>query len=410
MQKGKEINKLDKFLHVLITVVFISILLVPNKFKAYSIVLLFTISVYRFVKFGSKGFNYKGLLSITSIYWVFSLSILFSNNLSEGIFRLTTMLPLLVVPSSFYLLKKSGFYLDKMFVKRIFMMFAFSNVLFFLITFIYFYNQEFNFTETIIHYSNLINVRLGLYALHPIYFSIYIGISLISLLYYFLNEFSFKKKFAYLLFMLILLIILSILMRKGPMIYLMLAVFLLGIKYMNYKSTIISILLITITSISVINYFPKYKDYNRFYELFEINNDTANTSTNIRLTIYKCSLEKILERPFGYGVGSTQENLDICYLNNSLDLSKKTYNSHNQYLSFLLTSGIVGFFIISYFITKKIYYLKNKKKYFAISVLVFILLNFITENVIERENGAILYGFIISLFTFYEYEEPKTSS
>ena len=93
----------------------------------------------------------------------------------------------------------------------------------------------------------------------------------------------------------------------------------------------------------------------RFEEIFDNvfvfptkGNDIYNyNSTNVRVGIYYCS--GIVAKNnwlFGLGIGDVQENLSRCY---DQKLGAKIYqwndyNSHNQYLFFLISSGVVTLF------------------------------------------------------------------
>jgi O-antigen ligase len=356
--------------------------------------------------------NFILFISISSPFILFLLSILYSDDINLGLKRISTMLSLIAFPIIFWLLKRANFKLPKKHIKKLFVSFSLVNVTFFIITFWCFWAQEFNFTETIVHYSNLINIRLGKFSQHPIYYSIYISVAVISMFHYFLKSKKLKEKIALASLILFLLMIMGILMRKGPIIYLFVIIGLTSISYINFKKGILLTFLLVLFTGFVIEYFPKYKSLNRFEELINYDNEENNSnSTKIRLKIYKCSIEKIFKSPFiGYGVGSTQAELDPCYEANNIDLSVKTYNSHNQYFSIALTGGILSFLIYFAFLIYNIKYLMKKKSFLGISIFLVFILNFLTENVIERENGAIFYSFLMSLLLFYDYEKPSYNS
>lgn len=400
----KVTSKLRSSINFFLALNLLSVLLVPNKFKAYPIIALFLLSIRFYLK--NKKINNNSFLiyflTISAPFFLFLVSLSYSSNLKLGLSRLSTMLPIIILPLIFFLLKKGDFYINEKFSKTLMYGFVFANVFFFIISFLFFWNLEFNFNETIVHYSNLINIRFGLFAQHPIYYSIYLGISILFLIELTLNEVSKKLKFLNILLGLILVLVLGVLMRKGPIIYLLLAISAYSFYKLNFIKYLILIAGVTIVTIISIQFLPKYKNFNRFEELISTTKyENNSSSTFIRYNIYKCSLQKIKESPLlGYGVGTTQEVLDPCYTNSGIDLSIKTYNSHNQYFSFCLTAGIIALLIFLYCTILNISFLVKKKAFLGFSVLIFILLNFLTENVIERENGAIVYGFLISFFIF----------
>lgn len=218
---------------------------------------------------------------------------------------------------------------------------------------------------------------------------------------------NYKKKIISGVLILFFCVILAILMRKGPILFFSIALIYLLLNYFKIKKTIIGAFFFIVTTFMAIQYLPKYKNFNRFDEITSSSSlENPSSSTAIRYKIYDCSIQKISESPFiGYGVGNTQQQLDPCYVEKGIDLSIKTYNCHNQYFSILLTTGIIGLIIYFLGLYNVIYELIKNQNYLAISILIYFLLNFLTENIIERENGMILYSFFLSYFVFY----PKLS-
>lgn len=154
----------------------------------------------------------------------------------------------------------------------------------------------------------------------------------------------------------------------------------------------------------------KYRNENRFEDLTKnVLLEKPESLTAIRYKIYDCAIEKILEKPIlGYGVGNVQKHLDPCYRSKNIYLSIKTYNCHNQFFSIILTAGFLG--LILYLFTVYIIYqiLSINKSDVGISILIFFLLNFLTENVIERENGMLIYSFLICFFLYQDSKSYKS--
>lgn len=408
MVKSKLVS--EKFIQNLLLINSIS-LVIPNKFKAYGIALLLICTIIFSVNnnLENKKFEYKKLFSISILIFLFILSLTYSLTFNKGFNRISTMASMLVFPIIFGLLTKSSFKITKTLQNKVFWGFVLSNFVFVIFSFLYFWNQEFNFSQTIIHYSNLINIRLGLYSIHPIYLSLYIGVSMLIIIYLIKeNETkNFKTKIIGGALILFFSVILAILMRKGPILFFSIAFIYLLLNYFKIKKTIIGAFFFIVTTFIAIQYLPKYKNFNRFDEITSSNAlENPSSSTAIRYKIFDCSIQKILESPIlGYGVGNTQQQLDPCYAEKGIDLSIKTYNCHNQYFSILLTTGIVGLMIYFLGLYNVIYELIKNQNYLAMSILIYFLLNFLTENIIERENGMILYSFFLSYFVFY----PKLS-
>lgn len=117
-----------------------------------------------------------------------------------------------------------------------------------------------------------------------------------------------------------------------------------------------------------------------------INNRAADDSRTAR---WSAILETAMERPLlGYGVGSERAILDRTYAANNLEISlERKYNSHNQYLFYLIEQGIVGFFLfLSFFGINALTAIK-RKDFFVLSYIIAIMTVFLFENYMYRSMG-----------------------
>jgi len=388
-----------------------AILLIPNKFKIYPIILFFIISFIYYKKSEIKiPFSFKKVLLISALLFIYLLTYFYSFQTKDAVFRLSTMSSLLAYPLIFGLLEASNFKLNSKQIKLIFVSFVIVTILFCVLSFCFFWNQKYTFSETIIHYSNLINISLGKFSIHPIYLSIYIGISLLMLVYLVNIKTNNYLKIVTGFGAIFLILILIVLMRKGPIIYLLIALFYLVKKYFKLTKTIFGVIVVALLMFLFLKIVPKYRNENRFEDLTEnVLLEKPESSTAIRYKIYDCAIEKIIEKPiFGYGIGNVQNHLDPCYKSKNIDLSIKTYNCHNQFFSIILTAGFLGLILFLFTIYKIFKILKLNKSDIGISILLFFLLNFLTENVIERENGMLIYSFLLCFFLYQDSKSYKS--
>jgi len=144
----------------------------------------------------------------------------------------------------------------------------------------------------------------------------------------------------------------------------------------------------------------------RFTQVIETNfeppKELRYNSTNVRIAIYQCSFVNAKKTPvLGNGTRGYIKGIKTCLRGYDTDVFKKNnwyFNSHNQYLSFILSNGIIGLilFILWLFVFLKSS-IVNNDKLFLLSIIVFGLM-FFTENIIERQTGNVLFSFIIILF------------
>tara|TARA_R110002096_G_scaffold436018_1_gene665121 strand:- start:178 stop:768 length:591 start_codon:yes stop_codon:yes gene_type:complete len=186
---------------------------------------------------------------------------------------------------------------------------------------------------------------------------------------------------------------------KGVILSLFLVSFIDAIQNRKNFKIVVVIIFITI-SILVFN--------RRFKEIFiaetytEIN---ENFSTSIRIGIYKCALKVISEEPIlGYGIGDSQEALNLCYANESNVLLKNRYNSHNQYLDIIIKTGVFGLIFFIFFIYWNFKKAIENRNGLVVSILGFYFILFFTENILVRQSGVILFFFLI---TFLNHQ-PNT--
>ncbi|RKR83535.1 O-antigen ligase [Mucilaginibacter gracilis] len=138
--------------------------------------------------------------------------------------------------------------------------------------------------------------------------------------------------------------------------------------------------------------------------IYGLKEDMSQASLNEpfdpRLARWETALQLIRQSPvIGHGSGSEIRMLKEAYF------SKKLYNSylnglnaHNEYLSFLLKSGIIG--LLTYLATLA-YGFKtaiNKRDVIFCTFLLLIAIVSLSENVLDVDKGTIFYGLFFSFF------------
>ena len=124
------------------------------------------------------------------------------------------------------------------------------------------------------------------------------------------------------------------------------------------------------------------------------------TSTNIRLSLAHCAKETIAEHwLLGTGQSEAQTTLDRCYRQFNIPLLLDgSYGTHNQILHWWLCFGVVGpvLFVIWFGVLLRHAWRQMDVAYVAF--LVFLLLCMLTENVLARQWGVVLFACFNALF------------
>lgn len=341
----------------------------------------------------------------SSFFAIMSISILYSENNSEALKRILVLIPMLIIPLCFSLIDIQNI-LRNIKIKKYFQIFFFSStVIFLLIIAIYNYDKGYINETLFIHYPERMNFAYGKYSMHPIYISMYISIALflsIPIFYYCNNK---LQKVSLFLSILVLSTSLLIFARKGPIIFTALGFIIYFFLFQkNLKNKLIFILFILVLVIFASIIEPIRVRFLEFLNvLFESSNQNIG-STSIRLNIYKCTIDSIKESVFfGYGIGDVSEVLNECYLKDEKNFPMQYHNSHNQYLSSWLASGIFGFtslILMIFFNLKKAFKSNIFLNIIVLGLFVFMML---TENILERQDGVLLVSFFTNFLYYNNY-------
>ncbi len=377
--------------------------LYPNNLEPSLVVLLLLASLiyYSTPRIERVNFikNQKLFFINICLFVVLGISLCYSKNYSFGLTLIFRMSPLFIFPLIFYLIGSQGF-LTKTKVLNAYKFFYFGTILLFFSFLIYFYLNG-NITIFFFkHYSERINVKLGIYNLHPIYGSLYAAIALlISTILYSKNL---VNKVLLIVLNIFLVFNLVLMARKSIIIVMLIFFVIYQFKFRNIKFIwkAIYVLGIFVFAVIAILFIPNIT--NRFNEfILLLSNLNPTGSIGLRLNILKQSFEAVSESPiFGYGIGDVKPVLQELYNKNTDIFSLKYYNSHNQYIGVWLSGGILAFIslltMLIYNITESI---KSKDIIYAAIIVLFACVLLI-ENILERQNGVILFSLFVNFLAF----------
>ena len=177
---------------------------------------------------------------------------------------------------------------------------------------------------------------------------------------------------------------------------------------------------ISILLFSTLSYFALQGFNNRFNQVSSAITSTLTdqvqpeyNSTTGRLEIWKESMEILQDNwLIGTGTGDVKDELMITYQKHQFHYAlDKKLNAHNQFLQVWLTLGIVGLLLLIWSLAIPIYRLKfDKQPLFALFAVV-IILNSMTESILEVQKGVLFFVFFYSLLAvgkeIHSIQEPQ---
>ena len=121
-----------------------------------------------------------------------------------------------------------------------------------------------------------------------------------------------------------------------------------------------------------------------------------------RTQIWDCTSKIINESTaglFGIGFRETANRLVVCYKNEINDIETrqnfidKRFNTHNQYLDFYVSAGLISLILFLGILFFLLY--KNYKHFFPTALILTIILFGMVENYFHRQVGAYYLGFVL---------------
>tara|TARA_R110000787_G_scaffold109035_1_gene217508 strand:+ start:15156 stop:16394 length:1239 start_codon:yes stop_codon:yes gene_type:complete len=163
---------------------------------------------------------------------------------------------------------------------------------------------------------------------------------------------------------------------------------------------------VVLVAILITSYF---KFQNDFENLFQHNKDISEviyTESNLplgyRTQIWDCTSKIAKENTvdlFGIGFRETANKLVLCYTNEIEDLETrqnfidKRFNTHNQYLDFYVSAGLISLILFLGILLFLLF--KNYKYFFPTALILTFILFGLVENYFHRQVGAYYLGFVL---------------
>ena len=345
-------------------------------------------------------FNFLSIL-----FYLSFICVSYSSYKERGFSLLETRLPLIVFPIIVGF-SSHDISLRKEFLKH----FLFSLVLTFFVTICIAIYRNINgpgpeiwFNKWYYHYSDLtepINID-------PLYLSLFVGFGILVILVEQLgltNLRIIKRRSTAFIFLALLSLFLVILGVRSILFFVVLIICLLFIakpKFFGLKN--LSLVFLVVSGIVILS-FGSPVTRQRFQGLFNGRFEFSEYSID-RLIIWDLALSNVKnnfqEYIIGGGTATSVKTMEKLYLEKKINwnFEQKT-NTHNQYIEFLLDTGLIGLMIFFCFLFRSAQIFLMEKDYLGFVFLLVMVLAFFAENYLNRQKGVAFFSVFHALFYF----------
>ena len=185
---------------------------------------------------------------------------------------------------------------------------------------------------------------------------------------------------------------------KGPMLATLATIFIMLTIFKGVKGFIASSIIVVLVLGSIVA-IPAMRT--RYSEFVDNSWKNEETSTGVRIELWKTSLQIIRDYPF-FGIGERNfRQTAKQYVGHSLHVMS---HAHNSFLHFALSHGLIAFSVLVALIVKLLYdtlpgaLRREPTAFAAFSVLIVFLLEGLTENALGDSEVAMLFYFLTGTF------------
>jgi O-antigen ligase len=253
-----------------------------------------------------------------------------------------------------------------------------------------------------------------LVGMHAIYFSMYVCFAMVILVYYFYNNFSASsglEKVGYCT-MFLLLVTTIILLGGRTHLFLMivgLVAFAIHVysRYTSLKRAILYGVIIGFFFTGVVLVFPANRE--RIKEAINYKGEYRLSGkwgeNQMRPLIWNCAFSLVKTAPIaGVGTGDVLDELQQCYTDRDyvslLIWEPVRFNAHNQFIETLVGLGFIGLIIFAGSMISATIHAVRTQNYFYLAFILLIAISFLTESMLQRQNGIVFFSFFNALLFF----------
>ena len=179
------------------------------------------------------------------------------------------------------------------------------------------------------------------------------------------------------------------------------------------KIWLAAVLLVLMIALPILSYVTlpsiKMRTHEVVYELqsYQLNQDPNGKSIAQRFVYWNIAWDIFKTAPLmGIGTGDVADAFNSYYLAHPNLLQQHyQHRTHNQYLTFLLTFGVIGFILFMLVVFYPLFYKRKYLDYFYIVFFIAFALSLLTEDTLETQAGVTFYALFNCLFLFAKPEE-----
>lgn len=357
-------------------------------------------SLNAIVSFKRKNFETdKGLLFLYLFYILFfissALSLIYSDNLDNGLVKIQTKLGFLVIPFAFASNLKNLSKNQIQWLLRSLIISVFACTLFCYLEGTY---------QAILQQSahQLYDSQLSDPLMHRSYFSLFLGMAI--LLWW--QDSSFLPKLRIIGIILFAITIVLLQGRINILAFLLVSAGVFIFKSSKNFSRKQNIIGIALAFLLILGYSFLPKKYNRFNQPLTLDYNLSDskpsdfTGITIRLAIWDIAIPLAEENKLlGLGIGDSRDELLQKYDEQGFVLgSMNKFNCHNQYIETALASGIISLLAIVVLFILYLVFSYQSNNLFLCAMVIYFFISMLTESLLERHWGISLLTIVIPLY------------
>lgn len=246
--------------------------------------------------------------------------------------------------------------------------------------------------------------------MHRVYASMYFLFCVYILFYLQKKEFFNFKYSGFFLSGLIIYFTVFIFLMTSRMMVVLTVISLIGLFTFNliqtkkWLSNLVMLGLIILIGASLLLFNERSRTIMReTYSNLDKGNSEANfTGPNMRIEIWKNTIQLIQKNPLGVGTGDAQDQLYSSYVSSNFRWGiHNNFNAHNQYLQTLLELGIIGLLILLLYLLRPVLIGLKEKQYLFLGLILLFSCACLSESMLATQKGVVFYTFFNALLAFH---------